>query len=341
MDIRVLKSTVKVLVEEGKGILAADESTPTIKRRFEIIGLESTPETNRIYRQLLFTTPGIEEFISGVIMFDETLRQKTDGGIPFPKLLSDRGIISGVKVDKGKVKIPNFPSEEITEGLDGLRERLLEYKAMGASFTKWRAVFLIGQKTPSAVCIESNADLMARFAVFSQEVDLVPIIEPEVLMEGTHDITKSEEVTYRVLKTIFKRLMDYKVIFEGMLLKPNWVHHGLDCKNKASNEKIAEATLKVMKEVVPSQVPGLVFLSGGDSPEESTIHINDMNRIDKVSWQISFSFGRALQQKVLQVWMGDPSRIKEAQKVFYKRARRNSLARTGQYKEEMEAENGE
>lgn len=338
MDKPALENIANKLVTPKKGILAADESTDTIKKRFDKINVESTPETHRIYRQMLFTTQSIEEFISGVIMFDETIRQVADDGKPFPQLLSERGIIPGIKVDQGKIDMPNFPGEKVTEGVDGLRDRLKEYFQMGAKFTKWRAVFSIGQNLPTDTCIEVNSDLLARFASYSQEAGLVPIVEPEVLTDGAHTIKKSEEATYRVLKKVFERLSAHRVHFPGMLLKPNWIQNGKDAQEKATSHEIAEATLRVMREVVPAQVPGLAFLSGGATPEDSTCYIDLMNEIDQVPWQISFSFGRALQGPVLEVWRGDNNNIEKAQKEFYKRARLNSLARTGEYEETMESE---
>ena len=338
MNIDTLKSTAKELVAPGKGILAADESTGTIKKRFDAVGVESTSENHRIYRQMLFKTLGIEEFISGVIMYDETIRQHSDEGIPLPKLLSDKGIIPGIKVDKGTVGLENFPSEKITEGLDGLRERLGEYSQMGARFTKWRAVIKIGEKIPSEVCITSNADGLARFAALSQEADLTPIIEPEVLMDGNHDLEKCEEVTYKTLKTVFSYLDKHKVYLPGLLLKPNMMIPGKDNQQKAESSEIAEATIRCFSMVVPEEVPGVVFLSGGQSPEEATLNLNELNKKDKVPWQLSFSYGRALQEPVLKAWGGKPENIEKAQQEFYKRAKLNSLARKGKYQKEMEEE---
>lgn len=339
MDKLILEETSKKLVAQHRGILAADESTGTIKKRFDAIGVASTSENNRIYRQLLFTTPGIEEFISGVIMFDETIRQATDEGVPFAKYLSEKNILPGIKVDKGAVGLANFEGEKVTEGLDGLRERLSEYKTMGAAFTKWRAVISIGEGIPTEPCINSNAETLARFASLSQEVDLVPIVEPEVLMDGAHDIKKSEDATYRTLKAVFSKLTEHKVHLPGLLLKPNWVHPGEKSTSSVSDREIAEATLRILREVVPQEVPGIVFLSGGDSPGESTAHLDAMNELDKVPWQLSFSFGRALQKPVLEAWAGKPENFKRAQEAFYKRAKLNSLARSGSYSKEME-ENG-
>lgn len=344
MDTEDLRSIAKALVAPGKGILAADESTGTIKKRFDTIGVESNPENHRVYRQLLFKTQGIEEFISGVIMFDETIRQQTDEGVSFAKYLSDKGVIPGIKVDKGTVDMVNFPGEKITQGLDGLRERLVEYKKMGAQFTKWRAVITIGEGLPAQAgiptdkCININAEFLALFAAYSQEAGLVPIVEPEVLMEGTHDIQKSEEVTYKTQKAVFAKLSEYKIYFPGMLLKPNWVHPGKDSGQKTLDKDIAEATLRVLKEAVPPEVLGIVFLSGGDSPGESTRHLDALNELDNVAWQLSFSFSRALQEPVLKAWGGKSENIEAVQEEFYKRAKLNSLARKGEYKKEMENE---
>ncbi len=336
MNKEVLEKTAVALVAEGKGILAADESDKTIAKRFATINLESTSENHRIYRQLLFKTPGIEEFISGIILFDETIRQETDEGIPFPSYISQRGIIPGIKVDKGVVDLANFPGEKITEGLDGLRERLIEYKNLGARFTKWRAVITIGEGIPTDCCINANAELIARFAALSQEADLVPIVEPEVLMDGKHDLERSEKETYRTLKGVFLKLSEYRVYFPGMLLKTNWAHPGKESGILADSQKIAEATLRVFKEVLPQELPGVVFLSGGDSPEESSDHLNALNLLDNVPWELSFSFGRALQEPVLKVWQGKPENVSAAQEEFYKRAKLNSLAREGKYNREME-----
>ncbi len=337
MDKVVLEKTAQDLVAPNKGILAADESTGSIKKRFDAIGIESTPESNRLYRQLLFTTPKIEEFISGVIMFDETIRQNADDGVSLPSTLVNKGIIPGIKVDKGTVDLANFPAEKITEGLDGLRERFAEYRTLGARFAKWRGVITIGEGLPSRTCLEANADLLARYAALAQEADIVPIIEPEVLTDGIHNLKKSEEVTYQTLKIVFNRLSEHKIHFPGMLLKPNWVHAGKDSGVVSDDKEVAEATLRVLKETVPADVPGVVFLSGGDAPGESTSHLDVMNEIDHVPWQLSFSFGRALQEPVLKTWAGSSENVKAAQEEFYKRSKLNSLARTGAYKKEMES----
>ena len=335
MNVQELNSIAKMLVAEGKGILAADESAGTIKKRFDAISVESTPENHRIYRQLLFTTPEIEKYISGVILFDETIRQ-TMQDKPAAKLLEERGIIPGIKVDLGTKDMSNFPNEKVTEGLDGLRERLVEYKSLGARFTKWRAVIKISDVIPTDSCIYSNAENLGRFAALSQEAGLVPIVEPEVLMDGEHTIERSAEVVKRTLKEVFISLARHNVLIEGILLKPSWVHPGFDYSEKPTDEDIAKYTLKVYKEILPDNLPGVVFLSGGDSPTDSTSHLNALNKLDNVPWQLSFSFGRALQDPVLKTWIGKNENIKNAQEAFLKRARLNSLARGGNYSPEME-----
>jgi fructose-bisphosphate aldolase class I len=333
-----LKNIANQLVATGKGILAADESTGTIKKRLDSIGVESNPENNRRYRQVLFTTPKIEKYISGVILFDETIRQSADDGRPFPKLLLDRGVYPGIKVDKGKIDMPNFPGEKITEGLDGLKERLDEYKKMGARFAKWRGVINIGEGTPTRVCIESNAEGLARYAALCQEQGIVPIVEPEVLMDGNHTLQRCEEATYTTLKSVFAKLMDHKVYLEGMLLKPNMILPGKESNEEVAAEKIAERTVACFRDVIPPQMPGVVFLSGGQTPKEATRNLNAMNKRPNLDWQLSFSFGRALQQPVLKAWEGKDENINSAQKAFIKRAKLNSLAREGKYKEDMENE---
>ena len=338
MDKDVLEKVAKELVAPGKGILAADESTGTIKKRFDSIGIDSNPETNRLYRQLLFTTPGIEEFISGVIMFDETIRQVSDEGVPFPQLLKDKGIIPGIKVDTGAVDLENFSGEKITEGLDGLRERLEEYKNLGAQFTKWRAVITIGEGIPTSRCISLNTDALARYAGLSQEAGLVPIVEPEVLMDGNHDVEKCEEVTYSVLKELFIKLEAHRIDVRGMLLKPNMVIDGKENSQNSTPSQISESTLRCFKNVVPADLPGIVFLSGGQSPTEASMNLNEMNKEKSVNWELSFSYGRALQEPVLNAWQGKTENIKSAQDAFYQRAKMNSLARKGEYGKEMENE---
>jgi len=331
-----LESVARNLVAPGKGILAADESTPTIEKRFKSIGVASTEENRRAYRDILFTTAGVGEFISGVILFDETIRQKTRDGRTFVKALEQQGIIPGIKVDKGAKPMANFPGEKVTEGLDGLRERLAEYRKLGARFAKWRAVISIGDKIPTRRCIETNAELLARYAALSQEADIVPIVEPEVLMDGTHTIERYFEVTQQTLESVFHALYEHRVSLEGMLLKPNMVLSGKDCPQQASVQEVAEATVRCMKRVVPAAVPGLVFLSGGQTDLQATEHLNAMNRLDEVPWQLSFSYGRALQAPVLKAWKGEPANVADAQRAFHHRALCNSKARFGKYTEAME-----
>jgi fructose-bisphosphate aldolase class I len=331
-----LESVARNLVAPGKGILAADESTPTIEKRFKSIGVASTEENRRAYRDILFTTAGVGEFISGVILFDETIRQKTRDGRTFVKALEQQGIIPGIKVDKGAKPMANFPGEKVTEGLDGLRDRLTEYRQLGARFAKWRAVISISDKVPTRRCIETNAELLARYAALSQEADIVPIVEPEVLMDGTHTIERYFEVTQQTLESVFHALYEHRVSLEGMLLKPNMVLSGKDCPQQASVQEVAEATVRCMKRVVPAAVPGLVFLSGGQTDLQATEHLNAMNRLDQVPWQLSFSYGRALQAPVLEAWKGEPANVADAQRAFHHRALCNSKARFGKYTEAME-----
>jgi fructose-bisphosphate aldolase class I len=331
-----LQTTAKELVAEGKGILAADESTGTIKKRFDSINVESTEENRRAYRELLFTTEGIEEFISGVIMFDETIRQSTSDGTPFPKLLEERRIIPGIKVDKGAKDLAGAPGETVTEGLDGLRERLAEYRELGARFTKWRAVISIGDGRPSDYCIWANAHALGRFAALSQEAGLVPIVEPEVLMDGEHTIDESYRVTSRTLHAVFTELFDQRVEREGMLLKPNMVLPGYESSEQVDDDTIAETTIKCLRNDVPAAVPGIVFLSGGQSDEDATARLNAMNARGPHPWELSFSYGRALQAPALKAWQGDPANVEEAQKAFYRRAKFNGAARSGSYAPEWE-----
>jgi fructose-bisphosphate aldolase class I len=331
-----LESVARKLVAPGKGILAADESSGTIEKRLKSIGVASTEENRRAYRDVLFTTKGVGDFISGVILFDETIRQKTHDGRTFVDALQEQGIIPGIKVDKGAKAMANFPGEKITEGLDGLRERLAEYRQLGARFAKWRAVIAIGDNIPTRTCIDANAEALARYAALCQEGDLVPIVEPEVLMDGTHTIQRYFEVTQQTLESVFHTLYEHRVSLEGMLLKPNMVLSGKDCPEQASVQEVAEATLRCMKHEVPAAVPGLVFLSGGQSDVQATEHLNAMNRLDQVPWQLSFSYGRALQAPVLKAWKGEPANVADAQRAFHRRALCNSKARLGKYTAEME-----
>jgi fructose-bisphosphate aldolase class I len=331
-----LETIAHALVPPGKGILAADESHPTIAKRFAAVGIENTEETRRLYRQLLFTTPGIAAFISGVILFDETLRQKADDGTSFPELLARQGILPGIKVDRGPKPLAGAAGEVVTEGLDGLRERLAEYKALGARFAKWRAVITIGPGTPSALCIEANAHALARYAALSQDVGLVPIVEPEVLMDGEHPIERCFEVTEATLQGVFAALWHQRIVLEGMLLKPNMVLAGKSCPRPAGVEEVAAASLRCLRRVVPAAVPGIVFLSGGQSDELATLHLNAMNARNGPPWALSFSYGRALQASTLTAWKGQPDRVPAAQRIFHHRARCTSAARDGRYTPELE-----
>lgn len=336
MDQQVLHQTAQALVAPGKGILAADESIATIEKRFTSVGIESNENTRRDYRNMLFTTPNIEEYLSGVILFDETIRTNANDGNNFARLLEGKGIIPGIKVDKGTVNLAHFPGEKITEGLDGLRERLSEYKNFGARFTKWRAVVSIAEGIPTDVCISSNAEMLARYAAIVQESDMVPIVEPEVLMDGGHDLDMCRKVTYKTLKTVFMKLSDHKVDLGGMLLKPNMVVPGKESGQEFNPHEVADATIKVLKEVVPPELCGIVFLSGGQTPTQATQALNEMNKINSVPWQLSFSYARALQQPAMELWKGDPSKVTEAQKIFLHRAKMNALARQGKYSPDME-----
>jgi fructose-bisphosphate aldolase class I len=338
MDLQQLEKTARELVAEGKGILAADESDGTIKKRFDSIGIESTEESRRAYRELLFTTEGAEEFISGVILFDETIRQSTADGTPFPKLLESKGIIPGIKVDKGAKPLALTDGETITEGLDGLRDRLEEYRGLGARFAKWRATYSIAEAKPSEYCVWTNAHALARYAALCQEADLVPIVEPEVLMDGGHTIEESAKATGRVLQAVYTELHDQRVEYRGTLLKPNMVLSGYDAENRASVDEVADATLERFYKHVPAAVPGIVFLSGGQTDEDATAHLNAMNARGPHPWQLSFSYGRALQAPALKAWAGKPENVEAAQRAYYHRAKMNGAARTGMYAPEMEKE---
>ncbi len=333
-----LHETAKALVAEGKGILAADESDGTIKKRFDSIGVESTEENRRAYRQMLFTTNGAEEFISGVILFDETLRQSASDGTPFGALLSSKGVIPGIKVDAGAKDLALFPGEKVTEGLDGLRVRLEEYVSLGARFTKWRAVIAIGDGIPSQFCIDANAHALARYAALSQEAGLVPIVEPEVLMDGDHSIDRCNQVTSATLRAVFAQLDAHRVELEGALLKTNMVLSGKDASQRADVEEVAAATVSCLADVVPSAIPGVVFLSGGQSDEDATAHLSAMNRLGSHPWELSFSYGRALQAPSLKAWKGEEANVEAGQKALYHRAKLNGAARSGKYSSDMENE---
>ena len=333
-----LETTARALVAEGRGILAADESDGTIKKRFDSIGVESSEETRRAYRDMLFTTEGAEEFVSGVILFDETIRQSSTDGTPFPKLLDSKGIIPGIKVDKGAKPLALAPGETITEGLDGLRGRLEEYRGLGARFAKWRATYSIADDKPSEYCVWTNAHALARYAALCQEAGLVPIVEPEVLMDGTHTLEESAKATGRVLQAVYVELHDQRVDFAGTLLKPNMVLSGYEGSSRAGVDEVADATLDVLYRHVPAAVPGIVFLSGGQTDEDATAHLNAMNARGPHPWQLSFSYGRALQAPALKAWAGKPENVEAAQRAYYHRAKMNGAARTGMYAPEMEKE---
>lgn len=328
-----LVSLAASLVESGKGILAADESFGTISKRFQAVGVESTEGARRDYRQTLFATPELGKYISGAILFDETLRQKTASGEPISELLKRQGIVPGIKVDKGAKPLALFPGEKVTEGLDGLRDRLAEYKTLGARFTKWRAVIKIEGGLPSDFCLEANAHALARYAALAQENGFVPIVEPEVLMDGDHTIERCEEVTEAILSRVFRELFKHRVLLEGLLLKPNMVVPGKDCPGQASIDAVAQATVRCLKRTVPPAVPGIVFLSGGQSDLQATRHLNTINRLGGTPWQLSFSYGRALQDAALKAWAGEARKVDSAQKALAHHARANSLARSGQYED--------
>ena len=337
MHKETLTSVAQAIVAQQKGVLAADESSTTIKKRFGAIGVASTEEHRRQYRELLFSAEGIERYISGVILYDETLRQCTRDGTPFAELLSSRGIMPGIKVDKGAKVLARYPGEKVTEGLDGLRERLAEYKQMGAKFAKWRAVIEIDAvDLPTGYAIEANAHALARYAALCQELDIVPIVEPEVLMDGSHDIERCEAVTSRVLETVFAQLDAHRVLFEGMLLKPNMIVPGKMCVRQESVQRVAESTTRCLSRYVPAAVPGIIFLSGGQSAEAATGHLNAINAMGPHPWEVSFSYGRALQEPVLALWKGDERNMSAAQKMFLKRCRLNGEAHAGTYDPGME-----
>lgn len=333
-----LISIAKSMVANNKGLLAMDESFPTCNKRFAKLGIPQTVEARRAYREMIVTTPGLGEFISGAILFDETIRQKTKDGTPMIKVITDAGIIPGIKVDAGAKDMAGHPGEKIAEGLDGLRDRLIEYNQMGARFAKWRAVIVIGDGIPSQACIEANAQTLARYAALCQEAGLVPIVEPEVLMDGSHTMGRCFEVTEEVLHNVFNQLLTQGVMLEGMILKPNMVLPGLTCPKQESDETIADATMKCFLRAVPAAVPGITFLSGGQTAELASARLNAMNvRFkSKLPWELSFSYGRALQQPALEIWNGKETNVQEAQKALYHRAKCNFSARRGEYTSTME-----
>ncbi|MEY4941486.1 MAG: hypothetical protein RIQ93_3221 [Verrucomicrobiota bacterium] len=336
MNTTALEATARELVAPAKGILAADESGPTIEKRFNSVGVPNTAELRRAYREMLFTTPGLARYISGVILYDETLRQKSVGGSSLVDVLAQQGIIPGIKVDRGAKPLAGFPREKVTEGLDGLRERLAEYAALGARFTKWRAVVTMGAGLPTSGCIQANAHALARFAALSQEAGLVPIVEPEVLMDGDHSLDRHGEVTATALRSLFAELHGQRVQLEGLLLKVNMVLSGTLCAQQASIAEAAVATRRCMQRATPAATPGIVFLSGGQADIRATEHLDAVNRLGQAPWPLSFSFGRALQAPALKIWAGKPENATAAQQALLHRARCNSAARAGKYTRELE-----
>jgi fructose-bisphosphate aldolase class I len=330
-----LRAIAQSIVADHKGVLAADESTGTIKKRFDSIGVESTEDNRRAYRNLLFTTPGFEEYVGGVIMYDETIRQASDDGTPFAELLASKGVVPGIKVDTGAQDLAGHPGEKVTEGLDGLRARFAEYHALGARFSKWRAVITIGEGIPTDACVHTNAHALARYAALSQEAGIVPIVEPEVLMDAENTIERCFEVTARTLHVVFYELYRQEVALEGMLLKPNMVISGKQCPTQAPSSEIAELTVDCFLRHVPAMVPGVVFLSGGQSEVEATENLNAINRVGG-PWPLSFSYGRALQASALQAWGGEPDNVDAGQDAFLHRARMNALAVAGDWSAEVE-----
>ena len=336
MSAQSLESVAKAMVAPGKGILAADESTGTIERRFKSISVENTEENRRAYRDLLFSAKGIGQYIGGAILYDETLRQKSADGTPFPQLLEKQGVVPGIKVDTGAKDMALCPGETVTEGLDNLAKRCAEYVKLGAKFAKWRAVITIGEGIPSAACVTANAHALARYAAICQAAGLVPIVEPEVLMDGDNTIERCEEVTEWTLRETFAALANQRVSFEKMVLKPSMVISGKKCPKQAPVREVAERTLVVLRRTVPAAVPGIAFLSGGQSEEVATAHLDAMNRIGGAPWLLSFSYGRALQQSALQAWKGSGASVAAAQAAFLHRARMNGLAASGKYSADLE-----
>jgi fructose-bisphosphate aldolase class I len=337
MNLVELNKVAQAMTAPGKGILAADESSGTIKKRFDAIGVASTADSRRDYRELLFrSTEAMSKYISGVILYDETIRQAARDGTPLVKLIASAGSLPGIKVDKGTKPLPFGPGEVITEGLDGLRERLVEYRGLGAKFAKWRAVIDIGAGIPSYNCIKSNAQALARYAALCQDEGIVPIVEPEVLMDGDHDIDRCQTITEWVLKTVYEDLYYARVQLEGTVLKPNMVVPGKKCPKRASVDEVAEKTARVLKACVPAAVPGIAFLSGGQSDEEATAHLDALNRIGGLPWRLTFSYGRALQAAPQKAWSGKPENVAAAQRAFSHRARMNGLATLGQWQTELE-----
>ena len=337
-DREALEMTARELVADGKGILAADESNATMSKRLEQVEVEPTEEARRRFRELVFTTEGVEEHIGGVILFDETFRQSSSDGVPFPELLAQRGVIPGIKVDTGAKPLAGAPGEKVTEGLDGLRDRLAEYSEMGARFCKWRAVITIGEGIPTDYCLRTNAHALGRYAALCQEAGLVPIVEPEVLMDGDHAIDRSYETTVATLHHVFRELFEQRVACEGLLLKANMVMSGYDCPDQAGVQEVAERTLRTLRQTVPAAVPGVVFLSGGQSDQRASAHLDAMSRVEGLPWEISFSYGRALLGLSLETWRGEQSNLAAAHAALQHRAHLTGAARRGEYSEEMEQE---
>lgn len=333
-----LLATINDLAQPGKGILAADESSPTIAKRFQSIQIESTEENRRAYRDLILSTTDLGDYVSGVILFEETLGQKALDGTPFAELCNKQGIVPGIKVDKGKGPLPGAPDDEITFGLDGLADRLAGYKEQGARFAKWRNVYHIGHARPSRLAIEANAETLARYAAICQQLGVVPIVEPEVLIDGDHSIDKAERVSTQVLHEVFHALHRHDVLLEGMILKPSMIIPGKDNGVPTTAEEVAERTVRTFKRTVPAAVPSINFLSGGLSPEQATAYLSAMNRLPGNPWQLSFSYGRALQEPALNTWRGKAENVAAAQQALLKRARLNGAARTGEYTAAMESE---
>jgi fructose-bisphosphate aldolase class I len=337
MDQAILSKTAAAMVASGKGILAADESSGTCEKRFKSVGVESTEENRRAYRNLLFSTSGIEQFLSGVILFDETARQKSNDGTPIPQYLQKKGIIPGIKVDKGTVQLPLTPAGElVTEGLDGLSKRLEEYFNLGCRFAKWRAVITIGERIPTHACLYANAHVLARYAAACQAASIVPMIEPEVLLDGNHSIERSEEVHEATLRATYAAIAAYNVQVEHLILKTSMVVSGKDHPRQASVDEVAERTVRVLKRTVPAAQPGVVFLSGGQSDEAATAHLNAMVAMGELPWPLTFSYSRALQNPALKTWRGQAGNVPAAQKAFHHRARMNGLAAQGKWRNELE-----
>ena len=338
MNLQTLEDTARKMVGPGRGILAADESFGTIGKRFDAVGIESNEENRRDYREMLFTTPGIGEYLSGVILFDETIRQEASDGTPLPRVLEDQGVMPGIKVDGSTVDMPFAPGEKFTQGLDKLADRLEEYREMGARFTKWRAVITIGEGIPTARCVDANAHALAMYAAFCQEADLVPIVEPEVLIDGDHSVEQCYDATAWTLNRTFDYLYEHGVELSGMILKPNMVISGKEAANQSGVEEVARATVDCLLRSVPAAVPGIAFLSGGQTALQATQHLNAMNSIyeGKLPWELSFSYARALQEQPMEIWDGNAENSEAAQKAFHHRLKMNGAARTGSYSEEME-----